>query len=182
MKVIKWIYKYRIKKKLPGLKKYKIGKLLECQGGKHIIFGDNFKAGIMFRMEAIDEYSGIKYNPVIEIGDNVDFGQNCHIGCINHILIGNNVLVGSKVLIIDHDHGDSFYQSDVPPGKRKLVSKGPIRIGDNVWICDGVAILGNVVVGDNVIIGANSVITKDIPSNVVVAGAPAKVIRELKNK
>ena len=55
-----------------------------------------------------------------------------------------------------------------------------IRIGDNVWISDGAIILPGVTIGDNVVIGAGSVVTKDIPSNVVAVGSPCKVLRENK--
>lgn len=182
MSIINYFYRLKIKKKLPNIRDFKIGKLFECTGGNCIFFGSNFKAGIMFRIEAIENYLGDKYTPKIEIGDNADFGQSCHIGCINHIKIGDNCLFGSKVLIIDHDHGCTNYYSDLPPGKRKLFSKGPIFIGDNVWVADGVAILGNVKIGNNAIIGANSVVCNDVPPNSVVAGVPAKVIKNMKEQ
>lgn len=180
MLIINHLYNLKLKRKLPNIKNFKIGKLMECTGGEHIYFGDNFKAGMMFRIEAIDNYLGEKYNPKIEIGNNADFGQSCHVGCINHIKIGENCLLGSKVLIIDHNHGSTSENIELPPGKRKLISKGPICIGDNVWIGDGAVILGNVSIGDNVIIGANSVVCKNVPSNCVIAGVPSKVIKKLK--
>ena len=65
------------------------------------------------------------------------------------------------------------------PSLRKLYSKGPVIIEDNVWIGEGVAILPNVIIGENSIIGANAVVTKDIPRNSVVGGNPAKIIRTL---
>ena len=55
----------------------------------------------------------------------------------------------------------------------------PVTIGDNCWIGGGVTILPGVTLGDNVVVGAASVVTKSFPSNVVIAGNPAKVIREL---
>lgn len=177
MKIFDFFYNIRIKRKLPNLRRFKIAKFLEVTGGKYIHFGNTFKAGALFRIEAIDYYAGTKYTPCIEIGDNADFGQSCHIGCIDKIRIGKNCLLGSKVLIIDHDHGDTNNFSNIPPGERKLYSKGPILIGDNVWIGDGAVILSNVNIGDNAVIGANSVVCKNVPPNTVVAGAPAKVIK-----
>ena len=56
----------------------------------------------------------------------------------------------------------------------------PITIGDNCWIGGGSIICPGVTIGDNVVVGAGSVVVKDVPSNVVVAGNPAKIIRELK--
>lgn len=182
MTILNFLYNLRVKKKLPNLRRFKISKMLEVTGGKYIYFGNTFKAGALFRIEAIDNYVGAKYTPRIEIGDNADFGQSCHIGCINYIKIGNNCLVGSKVLIIDHDHGDTNELSKLPPGERPLHSKGPIYIGNNVWIGDGAIVLSNVSIGDNAIIGANSVVCKDVPPNTVVAGAPAKVIKRLDSR
>jgi serine O-acetyltransferase len=65
-----------------------------------------------------------------------------------------------------------------PPGWN---SKERVSIGDWVFMGAGSCVLGPVTIGDNVIIGANSVVTKDIPSNVLVAGAPAKIIKQLKS-
>ena len=70
----------------------------------------------------------------------------------------------------------------VPPARRKLDSKGPVMVGDNVWIGRCTTILSGVDIGDNCIIGANSVVTGDIPANCVAAGCPAKVIKRLDAK
>jgi acetyltransferase-like isoleucine patch superfamily enzyme len=64
-----------------------------------------------------------------------------------------------------------------PPSLRKVISKGPVIIEDNVWIGESVAIMPNVTIGRNAIIGANSVVTASIPPNAVAAGIPARVIR-----
>ena len=62
-----------------------------------------------------------------------------------------------------------------------MTSKGPVIIGDNVWIGDKATILGGVTIGESVIIAANSVVTKDVPPYSVVAGIPAKVIKKMNN-
>ena len=106
--------------------------------------------------------------------------HNCHIGCIDSINIGNNVLLGSKVYISDHYHGNITKNDiDIPPLLRPLSSK-PIKIGNNVWIGDNVCIMPGVSLGNNVIVGANAVVTKSFPDNAVVAGVPAKKIKQLK--
>lgn len=149
-------------------------------GGEYIEIGDGFSTFPNLRIEAIDKYSNFSYHPSLKIGNNVSFGNSCHIGCINEITISDGVLLGSYVLIEDHSHGQTEIISNQRPAVRELVSKGPIHIGKNVWICDGVCVLPGVTIGENSIIGANAVVTKDIPANCVAGGNPAKVIKYLK--
>lgn len=106
--------------------------------------------------------------------------RNCHIGCIHKIDIGDNVLLGSKVYITDHFHGEIKKDAlTLPPIERPLCGK-PVKIGNNVWIGDNVCIMPGVSLGDNVIVGANAVVTHSFPKNVVIAGVPAAIIKELK--
>lgn len=151
-------------------------------GHQYISIGDDFSAFANLRIEAIDSYAGDRFSPEVIIGDHVSIGNDCHIGCINKVEISDGVLLGSHVLINDHSHGQTEYVDIHRPEKRRLISKGKILVGKNVWICDGVCILSGVTIGENSIIGANSVVTRDIPSNCVVAGNPARVVRNLKLK
>lgn len=130
----------------------------------------------------IEAYSfHMRYRPSIIIGRNVQINPNCHIGAINKIIIKDNVLIGSNVLITDHFHG-KIEEEDLRkvPAKRRLFSKGPVEIDENVWIGENVAVLPGIKVGKNAIIGANSVVTHDVPANAVVGGNPARVIKMLK--
>lgn len=120
------------------------------------------------------------YKPEIIIGDDCNIGEYCHITAIHRITIGKNLLTGRFVYIGDNAHGGlSLEEAAIPPISRPLHSKGEIVIGDNVWIGDKATILGGVKIGNNVIIAANAVVTKDIPSNSLVAGVPAKIIKSL---
>ena len=114
----------------------------------------------------------------ISIGDYCSIGAYCHISAYNKVSIGNHVLIGKWVSIVDNDHGNTNKESlMIPPLERELVSKGPIVIGNHVWIGDKVTILSGVTIGNNSVIAANSVITKDVPPFSVVAGNPGKVIK-----
>ena len=145
---------------------------------QYISIGKNFFSLFNLRIEAWDEYEGIKYSPQIIIGDNVVFNSDCHIGCINRVIIGNNVMMASRIYISDHFHGNiSNEDTNYPPAKRKLYTKGEVIINDNVWVGEGVCIMPGVHIGTNAIIGANSVVTKDVPDNAVVAGIPAKILK-----
>lgn len=145
-----------------------------------ISIGDNFRAREHLRLEAITEYSGGKFYPNIIIQNNVSMEFNCHIGAVNHIEIHDNVLIASNVYIADHMHGRNDY-SDItrPPVERELSFKGKMVIEKNVWIGDSVCILPGVSIGENTIVGANSVVTKSFPSNVIIAGVPAKIIKRI---
>lgn len=150
-------------------------------GGQwNIEVGDDFSAGPHFWMEAIDSYGSQKFMPSIKIGDNFSAQRNCHIGAIDSITIGNGVLLGSNILITDHAHGNStLSQQLIPPTQRSLASKGPVVIGNNVWIGDNAIILPNVTLGDGCIVGAGSVVTRSFPAGSVIGGNPAKLLKSI---
>lgn len=114
--------------------------------------------------------STIKRNALIEIGNNCGFSGTV-IGCARSIKIGNNVRCGANTLITDTD----WHWDDPRVGVDK-----PIVIKDNVWLGYGVKVLKGTLIGENSIIGACSVVTRDIPANVIAAGNPCVVIRKLK--
>lgn len=147
-------------------------------GTKYITVGNNFISQPGLRIECIDSYNNVKYNPSLVIGNNVIFNFYCHVGCINHIEIGNNVLIGSHVLITDHSHG-TLEKSKIPYYKRELYSKNEVIIKDNVWIGENACIMPGVTIGEGSIVGANAVVTHNVPPYSVVAGVPAKVIKHI---
>lgn len=116
------------------------------------------------------------------IGDNARIGDYVHINADVNIHIGNNVLMASKIFISDVSHGaySGLIQSDPNenPNNRELVSNS-VYIGDNVWIGENVVILPGTKVGDGCVIGANSVLCgKTYPSNSIIVGSPAVVIKK----
>lgn len=106
----------------------------------------------------------------IRIGDNCGF-SGVRIRADMNVVIGNNVRCGANVLITDSD----AHTDDPRSGKN-----APVVIEDNVWVGMNVMVLKGVHIGQNSLIGAGSVVTKDIPANVVAAGVPCKVIKGLK--
>lgn len=127
-----------------------------------------------------EHYGNEHFEPEIIIGDYCSIGEYCHLTAIQKISIGDGLLTGRFVYIGDNAHGGlSYEEADTRPVRRHLTSKGEIRIGRNVWIGDKVSIFGGVTIGDNVIVGAGSIVTHDIPANCMVAGAPAKIVKQL---
>lgn len=118
--------------------------------------------------------------PEIIIGDHVSIGEYSHITCAREVVIGNGVLTGRFILITDNSHGETSIEDfRIAPLQRPVRSKGPVIIGDNVWIGDKATILPGVTIGEGSIIAANAVVTTDIPSYSVAAGCPAKVVKRL---
>lgn len=148
-------------------------------GEKFISIGNEFHAGTHLRIEAISNHNSQAFHPSIEIGDNVSIEDFCHIGCIEKISIGSGTMIASRVYISDHSHGNiSSADLDITPAKRPLFSK-PINIGKNVWLGEGCCIMPGVSLGSNVIVGANAVVTHSFPDNSVIAGVPARIIKQL---
>ncbi len=112
----------------------------------------------------------------IFIGDNFYANFNCRLGDMSRITIGNNVLIGPNVSICTEGHPLS------PQARIQRQSYGiPIVIGNNVWIGANSTIIGGVAIGDNSVIGAGSVVTKDVPPNILAVGNPAKFIKNIED-
>lgn len=110
----------------------------------------------------------------IEIGDNVFINYNCTILDVAKVEIGNNVFMAPNVSIYTAGHPIH------PVSRNSAYEYGiPVKIGNNVWIGGSVVINPGVTIGDNTVIGSGSVVTKDIPDNVIAAGNPCRVIREI---
>ena len=129
----------------------------------------------------------------IGTGTNVETPVHANWGC-HHVHLGSGIYINSNVTFVDDDHiyiGDDtmvapnvvFATAGNPilPILRKhhYVYTLPIHVGKNVWIGSGAQIMPGITIGDNSVIGAGSVVTNDIPANVVAYGVPCKVAREI---
>ena len=106
-------------------------------------------------------------NAELKVGDNVGM-SGTSIWCFKHIRIDKNVRIGANSLITDGD----AHLDDPRSGEPK-----PVHICENVWLGMNVTVLKGVTIGKNSLIGAGSVVTKDIPANVVAAGNPCIVVK-----
>lgn len=147
-------------------------------GPERIVIGHGSMFDRHLYLTAWSCYSNNSYS-LIKIGEKCNFGAYNHITSINRIEIGDNCLTGKWVTISDNDHGDTSIESlMIRPQDRNVVSKGPVLIGNNVWIGDKVTILGGVTIGDGAVIAANAVVTNDVPPYAVVGGVPARVLKQ----
>ncbi len=118
-----------------------------------------------------------------DYGYNIEIGENFYMNVNCVILDGAKVRFGDNVFVAPNC---GFYTAGHPLDYKRrnqgLEYAYPITIGNNVWIGAGVSVLPGVTIGDNTVIGAGSVVTKDIPANVVAAGNPCRVIRRLSDE
>lgn len=117
-------------------------------------------------------YCDYGYN--IEIGENFYTNVNVVILDCAKVTFGDNVFIAPNCGFYTAGH-----PFDVEQRNKALEYAYPIKIGNNVWIGAGCSVLPGVSIGDNTVIGAGSVVTKDIPANVLAVGNPCKVIREI---
>lgn len=115
-----------------------------------------------------------------DYGYNIEIGENFFMNMDCVILDGAKVKFGDNVFVAPHC---GFYTAGHPLDVERRISgleyALPITVGNNVWIGAHVCVLPGVSIGDNTVIGAGSVVTKNIPANVLAYGNPCKVIREI---
>lgn len=115
-----------------------------------------------------------------EFGKNITIGDNVYInfGCVildcGQVSIGSGTLIGPNVGLFSGNHATDAEER----AAGGLIPK-PITIGRRVWICGNVSVVPGVTIGDDTIIGAGSVVTRDVPSGVVAAGNPCRVLRKI---
>ena len=123
----------------------------------------------------------------VRIGKWAKVGYNCTIICVDSISIGDYTAIADGVTIVDHNYHpsnpkDRKYMRTTPHGSIErsplYAEHKPIIIGENVMLGHNVRVCKGVTIGDNSIIGANSIVTKNIPSNCIAAGIPAKIVKE----
>jgi acetyltransferase-like isoleucine patch superfamily enzyme len=175
------------------------------QVGRGVIFGKGLAMRHPGRITlgdrvAIDDYSLLDASGAGEagiiLGDDVIISRNCviqgktgsvtignktDIGCNAILSSGGGIQIGNSVLIAGNCYiGGGRYvteQIDVPMMEQGLYTKGPVIIGDDVWLGAGSTVLDGVKIGRGCIVGAGAVVTKDLPDYAIAAGIPAKVIK-----
>ena len=115
----------------------------------------------------------------INYGKKTTFGRDCFVnfGCtflaLGGITIEDDVFIGPHCVLATEYHPEN------PATRHSLLTK-PIVVKRNAWLGANVTVLAGITIGENAIVAAGSVVTKDVPDNMVVAGSPARVIREIK--
>lgn len=136
--------------------------------GKHVEFNSSHRSNLI-GVYSPCMLSTIKRGAQITIGNDCGFSGTI-IGSAIRVTLGNNVRCGANTLITD---------TDWHSGDNRIGEDAPVVIHDNVWLGYGVKVMKGVTIGENSLIGAGSIVTSDIPANVVAAGIPCKVIRKI---
>ncbi|PZD97732.1 acetyltransferase [Paenibacillus sambharensis] len=151
-----------------------VGRLIRVKGKLYLrnkgslVVGRNVSFRTLHTPSSID----VGRHAELTIGDNCFFNYGLDIGCAKSIMIGSNTIIGPMVNIMD----SNWHPVDMDSGNESRA----VVIEENVWIGRGVLVLPGVRIGRNSVIAAGSIVNKDIPDNVLAAGVPAKVIRQLR--
>lgn len=109
----------------------------------------------------------------VTIGDCVLMSPGSRISASCQVILGNGVMLANGSYITDSDWHTIYDRT------KRDATATPVTIGDNVWLGDHATVLKGVTIGENSVVAARAVVTRDVPANVVVAGNPAKVVKEL---
>jgi acetyltransferase-like isoleucine patch superfamily enzyme len=160
----------------------KVGRNLRVDLGAPYVYGDiRIRIGDDCTMNAISSFVSTSSgkSPVLEIGNKTYLGHRVSISVGSRVSIGNHVLIANEVFIADNpghplDAGRRRVQGVEPDQIR------PVTIGDDVWIGHGCKIMPGVTIGEGAVVGAGSIVTRDVPPFTLVAGIPAKPVRDLR--
>lgn len=158
--------------------------------GSHVILNDGSTKRDIQLGEFVTIYGTLQSQSggKIFMGDFTRLGKNSIIRCVESVIVGSDTAIADNVVISDNGNHpiDPVFRRkmkedalDGPMRLWKNSEHAPVVIGENVWVCEGVRINRGVTIGDNSIIAAGAIVTKDVPPNVIVAGIPAKVIKNI---
>jgi acetyltransferase-like isoleucine patch superfamily enzyme len=145
-------------------------------GQKWITIGSDTLIGAQVTMSAgLVPGQDLGLDPVLRIGDRCVIGRGSHIVAHANVRIEDDVWTGPYVYITDQNHG--YADPGMPIGRQIPVNR-PVSIGAGSWLGAGVVVLPGAQIGCNVVVAAGSVVRGEVPDRCVVAGVPAKIVRE----
>lgn len=150
----------------------KRGTVIDALSRDGVRIGNNSSIGDNCKIMCSGSISAIGKG--ISIGDNTGIANDCFFGAAGGIEIGSDVVMGQNVRFHSENHNFSDPNKLI---KEQGVSHKGIRIGNNCWIGAGAVFLDGAEIGDGCVVGANAVVNKKFPSDVVIAGIPAKIIK-----
>ncbi|MCF7804249.1 MAG: acyltransferase [Candidatus Marinimicrobia bacterium] len=140
---------------------------------KGIKFGTNVTVGAYALIRPSNFYGG-EPGEGLKVGDNSNIGPYSYIGCSGYIEIGCNVMFGPRISVYSENH--NFQRTDITI-KEQGIERQFVKIEDDCWIGSNSVILPGVTIGKGVVVAAGSIVTKDIAPYSVVAGNPARILK-----
>ncbi|MEO7556160.1 MAG: acyltransferase [Acidimicrobiales bacterium] len=144
-----------------------------CALGRNVRFWGSVNIHVGDRSALLDDVI-IAGGGTVRLGSGSSIGEGTVVVSWEAITIGRDVMVAGRCYILDVDHSFAALGTAI---RDQDIQTSPVRIGDDVWVGAHTVILRGCTIGDGAVIGANSVVTRDIPANVIAAGNPARVIR-----
>jgi len=176
-RIFYWTPLFKSRCLVRGKKLYLFGGMPYLSGPLNVSYGDHC------RISGNTTFSGrvaSKKTPELILGSNIDIGWMSTIAVAGKVSIGNNVRIAGRAFIAGYP-GHPLDAADRAAGLPDHDDQtGDVVIEDDVWIATGVTILPNVRIGKRSIIAAGSIVTRDIPEDVIAGGSPAKVIKSLR--
>lgn len=132
----------------------------------------------VLKLMPYDKRSKIEYNVYLSNANGISIGKNCRINenvFIQQAVIGDNVLIAPNVAILSVSHNHE--NVDIPIVDQGDSEPKPPIIEDNVWLGRNVIVMPGIRIGKGAIVGSGAVVTKDVPSLVIVGGVPAKILK-----
>lgn len=150
------------------------GSMIIALSTRGIVFGHRCTVGRFAYIAPTNPLVG-EAGEGLQVGDHSNIGPYSYIGCSGFIEIGHHVMMGPRVNLLSEQHNAD---DTATPMKMQGVQRSFIRIEDDCWIGANATILAGVTIGRGSIVGAGAVVTRDVPPGSVVAGVPARVIRQ----
>lgn len=147
--------------------------IIDALSNDGVYIGDNVRIGDYTRILCTGTIRSIGKG--FKIGNNCGIGEYCFFGAAGGIEIGNDVIMGQNVRF--HSENHNYSDVTIPIRMQGVTNKG-IKIGNDCWIGAGAVLLDGAELGDGCVVAANSVVSKKFSKNSVIAGTPAKVIKE----
>lgn len=149
---------------------------LVVYGPERISVGAGVWIGPRAFLSLVADLNGRHHEPSLAIGDGCSFGDGLFVSAAGHIEIGRHVQGSRNVFIGDTYH--EYADPSTPVVEQPLAAPRPVVIGDGSFLGVGCCILPGVTLGENAYVAAGAVVTKDVPPRTVVAGNPARIIRQ----
>lgn len=156
----------------------KINRISEYDEEQAEVLLGNFLPYLAETSKIMFPISGIEYPEKLVIGENSFINSNLQIISAGRVDIGKNTFIGPNVQIFTANHHTSNIDFRSAGWQYDL----PVTVGNDCWLGGAVILLPGVSLGNDVIVGAGSVVTKNFPSHSIIAGNPAKIIKNMKNK